>query len=59
MKLRLDPPSGATLDSSVCVTQRMSIVGASGNAIVMKVRLNFEDGGDQITNIAEVIVDTN
>ena len=56
MKLRLDPPSGAALDSSICVTQKMSIEGASGDAIVMKVRLNFEDGGDQVTNIAEVRV---
>lgn len=56
MKLRLDPPSGNALGGSVCVTQKMAIEGASGDAIVMKVRLNFEDGGEQVTNIAEVRV---
>lgn len=56
MKLRLDPPSGATLDGSISVTQRISIEGPFGDAIVMKVRLNFEECGNQITNIAEVKV---
>ena len=60
LKLRLDPPSGTTLDNSNCVTQKMSIEGATGDAIgdaiVMKVRLNFDIGGERIVNVAEVRV---
>ena len=56
LKLRLDPPSGTTLDGTASVTQRMSIEGTIGDAIVMKVRLNFEDNGERIVNVAEVRV---
>ena len=59
MKLKLDPQSGTSLGAGGGVTQRMTIqaadgASASGDSIVMKVRLNFESDGDKVVNVAEI-----
>lgn len=67
MKLRLDPPTGTVLSASegLFVTQRMSIESvasdesknmSNGEYLAMKVRLNFEVGGEKVIQVAEIRV---
>jgi hypothetical protein len=54
MKLRLEPPSGGRVAHGADVTQRMSVEGAIGDVIVMKIRFSFEADGAAQVHVAEI-----